>query len=115
MFFHHDRLGLAQLLGGTEHHELGAGLVHRRDVAGRGVEGVAGLKDLLAIGVAKDQPAADDVAPMRALAAVVWKPFHERCPVDVLAERREIHRVAIELVGPIHNRAKLPALRRAVP
>ena len=82
---------------------------------GRRVERVAGLEDLLAIGVAKGQPAADDVAPMRALAAVVRKPLHEGRRVDVLAERREIHRVAVELVGPIHHRAELAALRRAVP
>jgi hypothetical protein len=55
-------------------------------VAGRRVEGVAGFEDLLAIGIAKGQLAADDIAPMRALAAVIRKPFHEGRPVDVLVE-----------------------------
>jgi hypothetical protein len=72
---HHDRLGLVQLLGGAEEHQLGAGLMLHGDVAWRRVERVAGLEDLFAIGVAKGRPAADDVAPMRALAAVVRKPL----------------------------------------
>ena len=81
----------------------------------RRVEGVAGFEDLFAIGVAKDQLAADDIAPVRALAAVIWQSLHERRRVDVLAEGREIHRVPVEIVGPIHDRTKLPTLRRAVP
>ena len=59
--------------------------------------------------------AVDNVAPMRALAAVVRKALHQGGRVDVLAERSEIHRVAIDLVRLIRHRAKLPALRCAVP
>ena len=36
---------------GLNMHDLGAGLVLHRDVAGRRVEGVAGLVDLVAVGV----------------------------------------------------------------
>ena len=55
-----------------------------RDVAGRQVEGVAGLEDLLAVGEAEGQPALEHVAPVRALAAVVGQPLEQRRRVDVL-------------------------------
>src|SRR5438309_5847851 len=56
---HQDRLGVTQLFGGAEHHDLGAWVIAHRDVAGRRVEGVAGFEDLLAIGVAKRHLAVD--------------------------------------------------------
>jgi hypothetical protein len=40
-----------QLFGWAEPHELGAGLVLYRDVAGRRVEGVAGPEYLITVGV----------------------------------------------------------------
>ena len=97
MFFIITASVLRSSSAGLNMHDLGAGLVLHRDVAGRRVEGVAGLEDLLAVGEAKGHPAVDHVAPVRALAAVVRKPLHQRRRVDVLAERREVHRVALEL------------------
>jgi hypothetical protein len=44
----HDGSGLAQLLRGTEHHELGSRLVAHRAVPGRRVEGISGRVDLFA-------------------------------------------------------------------
>jgi hypothetical protein len=44
---HHDRLGRAQFFAGAERHELGAGIVLHRDVAGWRVEGVACLENLI--------------------------------------------------------------------
>src|SRR4051794_11633783 len=108
---HHDRLGLLQLLGGAEHHDLGAGLVLDRDVAGRRVEGVAGPEDLLAIRVAKGEAARDDVAPVRALAAVVRQPLEHRGRIDVLAELDEAHRVAVDVRVPILHRTVVINLR----
>jgi hypothetical protein len=61
-----------------------------RDVAGRGVEGVASLE------------------------AVVWKPLHIGRRVDVLEERREGHGVAVEIVAEVHHRASFLALWRTV-
>ena len=55
-----------------------------RDVAGRQVERVAGLEDLLVVGEAEGQPALEHVAPVRALAAVVRQALRaaasRRCP-----------------------------------
>ena len=67
---HHRVLDDLQLLGRAELDELAAG-VGERDVAGREVERVAGLEDLLVVGEAIREPALEDVAPVRALAAVV--------------------------------------------
>jgi hypothetical protein len=61
--------------GGLKEHHLGAGFMFHGNVTWWRVEGVAGLEDLSAIGVAKGQLAVDDVAPMRTLAAVVREPF----------------------------------------
>src|SRR2546421_5080951 len=108
---HHDRLGLLQLLGRAEHHDLGAGLVLDRDVAGRRVEGVAGLEDLLAIRVSKGEAAVDDVTPVRALAAVVRQPLEHGGRVDVLAELDETHRVAVDVLVPILHRTMVVDLR----
>jgi hypothetical protein len=52
---------------------------------------------------------------MRALAAVVWEPFHIGRCVDVLEERREGHGVAVEIVAEVHHRASFLALWRTVP
>ena len=54
---HHHGLGLVQLLGGAEHHDLAAGLVLHRDVAGRREERIAGLEALLAVFEAECDPA----------------------------------------------------------
>src|SRR5205814_2595606 len=75
---------------------------------------VTGLEDLFAIGVAERQPAAYDVSPVRALTAIVREPFHQRCRVDVLVKGREIHRIALDLIGSIGHRPELAALRRAL-
>ena len=70
---------------GLNMHHLGAGLVLDRGVAGRGVERVTGPEDLLAVGVPERSLAADHVAPVRALAAVVGETLQQRtsrrCPV----------------------------------
>src|SRR5439155_23887112 len=103
-------LGRAQLFAGAEPQELGAGLVLHRDVAGRDVEGVAGLENLIMVGVPNDLLAFEDVAPMRALAAVVRKALHEGRRVDVREKRRETRSVAVELVAQIHHRASILTL-----
>jgi hypothetical protein len=58
-------------------HKIGARLVLHRDVAGRRVEGVAGVENLITVGVSSGHLAIEDVAPMRALAAVVRKALHQ--------------------------------------
>src|ERR1044072_6211670 len=66
--FRHDLLSLLEVVRGAEEHDLRAGLVLHRDVAGRSEEGAPRLEDLLDIRVAERHPPADDVAPMRTLA-----------------------------------------------
>ena len=83
-------------------------------MTGRRVEGIARPEDLLAIAEAIDEPALDHVAPVRALTAAVRQPLQQRGRVDVLPERHEIHRVALELLGPIHDYAMVDTLRRAL-
>jgi hypothetical protein len=63
-------------------------------VAGRRVVGVAGLVGLVAVGELEGEPPLDDVAPVRALAAVVGKVLEERRQVGVLGVRLEPDRVA---------------------
>jgi hypothetical protein len=99
-----------------------SGLNHRNSVPGSfdtgtcpNVEGVADLENLITVGVPCCHLALEDVAPMRALAAVVRKPLHEGRRVDVFEERREAHGVAVELVAQIHHRTGLLALWRVVP
>jgi hypothetical protein len=84
-------------------------------VARRRIEGVACLEDLITVGVPSGHLALEDVAPMRALAAVVRKPLHEGRRVDVLVDRREAHDVAVQLVAQIHHRAGILALWSIVP
>ena len=60
---HHHRLGLVELLGGAEHHDLAAGLVLDRDVAGRREERIAGLEALLAVLEAERDPARRSRSP----------------------------------------------------
>jgi hypothetical protein len=78
------------------------------------VEGVAGLVDLITVDVASGHLALEDVPPMWALAAVVWKPLQQGRRVDVFEDRREARGVAVELVAQIHHRASFLALWRAV-
>jgi hypothetical protein len=85
-----------------------------RNVAGRRVEGVAGSEDLLTIRVAKGEAALDDVAPVRALAAIVGGPLEQRRRVDVLAELDETHRVAVDVLVPILHGAVVVDLRGAL-
>jgi len=75
MFFIMIASAVRQLFAGAEPQDLGAGLVLHRDVAGRDEDGVAGLEDLIPVGVPSGHPALEDVAPMWTLAAVVRKPF----------------------------------------
>jgi hypothetical protein len=51
---------------------------------------------------------------VRALAAVVRQPLQQRRGVDVLAERHEVDRVAIEILVAILDRAVLLDVRCAV-
>ena len=53
MFFIMTASVLRSSSAGLNMHDLGAGLVLHRDVAGRRVKRVAGLEDLLAVGVAE--------------------------------------------------------------
>ena len=87
--------------------------VGQRHVAGREVERVAGLEDLLVVGEAVGQPALEHVAPVRALAAVVGQPLEQRRPVDVLAERHEVDRVAVDVLAPLLDDAVVLDLARS--
>src|SRR5215212_403700 len=66
---HLERLSVLTLW--AEFDQLSRFLGQRR-VARRQVVDIAGRQHFFPIGVAHPQPAADDVAPMRALAAIVW-------------------------------------------
>jgi hypothetical protein len=114
MFFSMTASAVRSSSLGAEPHELGAGLVLHRDVAGRRVEGVAGLEHLITVGVPSGHLALEDIAPMRARAAVVRKPLHQGRRVEVFEDRCEAHGVAVELAAQIHHRASLLALWRAV-
>jgi hypothetical protein len=89
LVLHHDRLDPTQLFSGAERHELGAGLVRHRDVTGRRKEGVACLEDLITVGIPSGHLALDDVTTMRAMAAVVRKPFQEG--VESKSSRSEVN------------------------
>src|SRR4029453_11445870 len=93
----------------------GPGLVLHRDVTGRRVEGIAGLEHLITVSVPSGHLTLEDIAPMRALAAVVRKPLHQGRRGEVFEDRREAHRVAVQLAAQIHHRASLLALWRTVP
>src|SRR5439155_26663773 len=94
---------LLVLAGRAELDDFGAGS-DQRDVPGRRAVGVAGLVDLVVVGEAERDPALDDVAPVRALAAVVGQALEERSPVAILAERLEADRVTPELlVAALHQ------------
>ena len=77
-----DRERLLQLVGGAELDDLGARVQDRR-VARADVVGVAGLERLLAVGGLERDLALDDVAPVRALAAVVGQADEQRRQVGV--------------------------------
>jgi hypothetical protein len=83
-------------------------------VAGRRVEGVADLENLVMVGVPSGHLALEDIAPMRALAAVVRKSLSEGRRVDVVEDRRKAHGVAVELVAQIPHRASILAVWRTV-
>ena len=76
----------AELLGGAELHEFAAG-VDDRDVAGRQVERVAGLEDLVVVREAIGDAALEHVPPVRAWAVVVGQSLQQRGGVDVRVER----------------------------
>src|SRR6266566_8679805 len=74
---HYRRLDLLQLVAGADLDEFGARL-RRRRVPGRQVERVAGLADLLMVGVADDHPPLDDITPVRARATAPGQPAEHR-------------------------------------
>ena len=67
-------------------------------MAGRRVVGVAGLVRLVAVGELERDLALDDVAEVRALAAVVGQALEERRQVGVGRVRLERDRVAVEIL-----------------
>src|SRR5207244_2687033 len=69
-------LGLRILVCRAELDELGSGR-YDRDVPGRSVVGVAGLVDLVAVGVAKRHLPLQHITPVPALAAPVGQPGKE--------------------------------------
>src|SRR3954471_18747379 len=75
---------------------------------------VAGFVDLVPIRELERDLAAQHVAPVRALAAVVGEALEERRRVDRLAERLEADRVAVELVvATLHHTHVLDARSRS--
>jgi hypothetical protein len=73
-------------------------------VAGWGVVRVTRLVHLVPVRKAERDASTDDVAPVRALAAVVGKALEERRRVGALAEVLEADRIAVELpVVPFHH------------
>src|SRR5437773_11068289 len=106
---HYQRRELLQLDAGADLDEFGARL-RRRRVPGRQVERVAGLADLLMVGVADGHPPPDDITPVRARATAPGQPAEHRSQVMVLADGHEIDRVAIQVPGPVLGHAVVPDL-----
>ena len=69
-----------------------------RVVALGDVERVAGLEHFVVVGEAEGDLAFEDVAPVRARAAVVGEPLEERRRVDRLREGEEVDRVIVEIL-----------------
>src|SRR5262245_5254160 len=93
----HYRGGLRERRTGTDLDQLGAG-EDDRDMAGTGVVGLASGDLVGAVGVAVDQSALPHIAPMRALATVVWQPTEQWSEVRVHGVALERDRDAVHLV-----------------
>jgi hypothetical protein len=92
--------GNLEFFGRAELNELAAGLGDG-DVPWRHVERVAGFDDLFVAAVANGQLAGEQVSPVRALAAVIGKPFEQRAEVGALADGDEVECVAVEVLGAV--------------
>ena len=87
--FHH----LAQFLRGTEFDILRT-CFHHPEMSRRHIVDVACLIDFLVILEREAQTALDDVAPVRALTAIIWQAFERRGRVDRLIDLTEFDSVA---------------------
>ena len=91
-----DRHRGLQLARRAELDNLGA-IGEHREVTGAQVVRVAGADDLEVIGVVDAELTANDVAPVRALAAVIGQALEVRGRIGTDRERLERHRPVIEL------------------
>jgi hypothetical protein len=78
------------------------------------VERVARLDDLIAVAVPDGHAPRHDIAPGRALAAVVRQPLEQRCEVPVVTDRGEDDGIAVELGTPVLGRAVVGYVGRAL-
>lgn len=97
-------LCFGELAGRAELDELGALFGFRR-VAGWHVKGVAGLDDLLAVGVANKQSALEHVTPVWTGAVPARERRQHRAEIVALGDGDEVDGVAVEVRGPVDRYA----------